>query len=61
MIARSLRWIRSEEERHFFFYARPNNLRNLYWRGLEAIGAALEENVLDPAEWTFHLAGRDRR
>ena len=46
-------------KQHFFFYARPNNLRSLYWRGLEAIGAALEENVLDPAEWTFHLAGRD--
>ena len=50
-----------EGKRHFFFYARPNNLRSLYWRGLEAIGAALEENVLDPAKWTFHLAGRDER
>ena len=45
--------------RHFFFPVRPNNLRSLYWRGLEAIGAALEENVLDPSEWTFHLAGGD--
>lgn len=44
-------------ERQFFFYARPNNRRDLYWRGLEAIGAALEENVLDPAEWTFHVSG----
>ncbi|MFL5280762.1 MAG: hypothetical protein ACJ8AW_07105 [Rhodopila sp.] len=43
--------------RNFFFYARPNNLRNLYWRGLEAISAAIEEGVFDPAEWDFHFAG----
>jgi hypothetical protein len=45
--------------RQFFFYARPDDPRTLYWRGLEAIGAALEENVLDPAQWTFHFAGGD--
>ena len=44
-------------ERHFFFHACPSNPRNLYWRGLEAIGAALEEDILDPATWTFHFAG----
>jgi hypothetical protein len=47
------------KERQFFFYARPDDPRSLYWRGLEAIGAALEENVLDPAQWTFHFAGGD--
>src|SRR5262249_21090433 len=46
-------------KRNFFFYARPNNLRNLYWRGLEAISAALEDNVLDPSRWKFYFAGRD--
>jgi hypothetical protein len=46
-------------KRQFFFYVQPNNLRNLYWRGLDAISAAVEDNVLDPAEWTFHLAGQD--
>jgi hypothetical protein len=46
-------------KRLFLFHARPDHPGNLYWRGLEAIGAALEENVLDPAEWTFHVAGRD--
>ena len=44
-------------KRGFFFYARPLNLRNLYWRGLEALSAAIEEGVLDPAEWDFHFAG----
>jgi hypothetical protein len=43
--------------RRFFFYARPHNPRNLYWRGLEALGAAIEEGVLDPASWTVHLVG----
>lgn len=50
---------RNGGKRRFFFYARPTNLRNLYWRGLEAIGACLEEGILDPAEWEFHFAGRD--
>jgi hypothetical protein len=46
-------------KRQFFFYAQPNNLRNLYWRGLDAIAAAVQDNVLDPAEWTFHMAWQD--
>lgn len=44
---------------NFFFYARPNNLRNLFWRGLETISAAMEEGVLDPAAWNFHFVGKD--
>ena len=44
-------------KRNFFFYARPQNVRNLYWRGLEVLCAAIEEGVLDPAEWDFHFAG----
>ncbi len=46
-------------KRVFFFYARPNNQRNLYSRGLEAIVAALEQGVLDPAGWDMVFAGRD--
>lgn len=42
----------------FFFYARPNNSRNLYWRGLEAISSAIETGVLDPREWEFNFVGR---
>ena len=44
-------------KRNFFFYARPRNERNLYWRGLEVLCAAIEENVLDPGLWEFHFAG----
>ena len=46
-------------QRQFFCHLRPNNHPGLYWRALEAIGGALEENVLDPSAWTLHLAGDD--
>ncbi len=45
-------------KRNFFFYARPENLRNLYWRGLEAITAAVEEGILRPEDWNFYFVGR---
>jgi SAM-dependent methyltransferase len=47
------------DKHNFLFYARPNNLRNLYWRGLEAIEACLEEGILDPEAWEIHFVGRD--
>lgn len=50
---------RANDRRTFLFYARPNNLRNLYWRGLEAIQRSLEAGVLDPAAWRFLFVGKD--
>ncbi|MES2711843.1 MAG: hypothetical protein V4653_09700 [Pseudomonadota bacterium] len=44
---------------NFFFYARPNNPRNLYLRGMEAINAAVAGGVLAPDQWQFHFVGRD--
>ena len=41
-----------------FFYARPINARNLYWRGLEALSAAIEQGILRADEWNFHFAGK---
>jgi hypothetical protein len=46
-------------KRKFIFYARPNNLRNLYYRGLEAVSGAIESGVLDPDAWEFFFIGRD--
>ncbi|HVC40513.1 MAG TPA: hypothetical protein VND54_00890 [Candidatus Saccharimonadales bacterium] len=43
----------------FIFYARPNNLRNLYYRGIEAISGAIECGHLDPAAWDVLFIGRD--
>jgi hypothetical protein len=45
--------------RRFFFYARPNNFGNLYWRGIAAVARAVEEGVLDPENWDFYFVGRD--
>ncbi|MET0257384.1 MAG: hypothetical protein ABW179_02290, partial [Methylobacterium sp.] len=46
-------------KRRFFFYARPNNPRNLYTRGVETIERAIAEGVLDPAVWDIHFVGKD--
>jgi hypothetical protein len=48
-------------KRNFVFYARPKNERNLYWRGLEAIGAAIEDGILRPEDWNFYFVGRSLR
>ena len=50
---------RADDKQHFLFYARPNNLRNLYWRGLEVIEACLEEGILEPEHWEIHFVGQD--
>jgi hypothetical protein len=44
---------------NFLFYARPNNERNLYFRGLEVISGAIEKGVLDPGQWDIHFVGKD--
>jgi hypothetical protein len=44
----------------FLFYARPNNARNLFYRGLAALNAALTQGVLRASEWEFHLVGKDQ-
>ncbi len=43
----------------FLFYARPNNARNLFYRGIEAIEAAIQREILTPAEWDFTFVGKD--
>ena len=50
---------RSGSRRNFFFYARPNNLRNLYYRGLEAVNSALEQGILTPDDWDVYFIGKD--
>jgi len=49
----------AQGKRNFLFYARPKNLRNLYYRGLEAIAGAVDCGHLDPATWDFFFIGRD--
>jgi len=42
----------------FIFYARPNNPRNLYFRGLEAISSAIESGHLPGDEWDLYFIGK---
>ncbi|MGV2288744.1 hypothetical protein AAHK20_08500 [Trinickia sp. YCB016] len=46
-------------KRRFFFYARPNNLRNLFYLGIEVIEEAIAQKVLDLDIWDIYLVGKD--
>lgn len=41
------------------YYARPNNLRNLFYRGLEVLERAVNQGVLDLTQWDIVLLGKD--
>ena len=41
------------------FYARPNNLRNLFYRGIELINEGLLRGILDPKLWKIVFIGKD--
>lgn len=43
----------------FFFYSRPHNLRNMFWRGAAAICDAVEHGTLDPKLWDFYFVGKE--
>ncbi len=45
-------------KRNLFFYSRPLNARNLFWRGVQVIARAVEQRILDPDEWELHFVGR---
>lgn len=47
------------QKKRFFFYARPNNGRNLFYLGIEVIERAIAEKVLDPSEWDICFVGKD--
>lgn len=45
-------------KRRFFFYSRPENARNLFWRGGFVLARAIEQGLIDADAWEFHLVGR---
>jgi len=45
------------QKKRFFFYARPNNPRNLFRTGINTINHALLNKTLDPNEWEVYLVG----
>ena len=46
-----------KKKRNLFFYARPNNPRNLYRTGISLINKALLLKIINPEEWNIVLAG----
>jgi O-antigen biosynthesis protein len=46
-------------KKRFVFYARPNNARNLFFMGIEAIDAAVARGIIDPAGWEILFIGKD--
>lgn len=47
------------KKRTLMFYARPNNLRNLYYFGIELIENAIAKGVIDLSRWEIKLVGKD--
>lgn len=50
---------RKAEKRRLFFYARPNNERNLFYRGLEVLDNAVSKNIIDSDRWEIVWVGKD--
>jgi O-antigen biosynthesis protein len=46
-------------KRTLMFYARPNNVRNLFFFGIEIIEAAIARGIIDLQEWDVVLVGKD--
>jgi O-antigen biosynthesis protein len=47
------------DRRTLFFYARPNNLRNLYYRGIEVLDAAVTQGIISENDWDIVFAGSE--
>ncbi len=47
----------NQKKRNLFFYARPNNPRNLYRTGVNLINKALLSRIIDPEKWNIILVG----
>lgn len=46
-------------KRQLLFYARPNNVRNLFYFGLEVLEAAIARGMINLDEWDILLVGKD--
>ena len=46
-------------KKRLFFYARPNNPRNLFHVGLTLLDRAVNEGILDLEQWDVFLVGKD--
>ncbi len=48
-----------DSKRKLFFYARPDNPRNLFYLGIEVIDQAIQSGALDLANWDVYLIGKN--
>lgn len=48
-----------KSRKKFFFYARPNNPRNLFYLGLEIIERSLMMGIIKPEDWDIYFVGSD--
>lgn len=46
-------------KRTLMFYARPNNVRNLFFFGIEILEAAVVRGIIDLQQWDLVLVGKD--
>ena len=46
-----------KSKRKFFFYARPNNLRNLFYLGIDVIEHAITLGILNLQDWDIIMVG----
>jgi hypothetical protein len=44
---------------NLFFYARPNNPRNLFFYGIYLLNKVFERGILDTSEWDVYLVGQN--
>lgn len=47
------------DKNRLFFYARPQNPRNLFWTGLQLIDKAIQTGLIDTSDWDIYLAGSE--
>jgi glycosyltransferase involved in cell wall biosynthesis len=50
---------RAGEKKNFVFYARPQESKYLYYRGIEVIIRAIERAILTKAEWNIYFAAEN--
>ena len=55
----SKRTFMNKNKYKLFFYARPNNPRNLYTVGVELLQKAVDRGVLNLEEWDVYCVGQD--
>ena len=53
------RAVPSKRKLRLFFYARPNNLRNLFYFGIDLLDDAVTRGLIDLEQWEILLVGKD--